>query len=483
MVNQGIDERYLHFNFFGKTLTLKITYALVILFLTGIALRLPNLNGTGLWMDEIHSAVGSDPASTLGDIYEYAKRDQPPLFFVLLHGWFKLFDYNDFSGRLFVVFTGALGIIAMYFLGKEIKNPTVGITGSFLTMINYFHVDFSRQMRFYPFVFLLTALSFIYFLRVFNRRRLTDFALYVLMTAALLNTHYFGMVVFVSQFIIFIIVIIIKKIRDVKFILSALVAGIFVGLSFLHWLPVVLSDLGISEFHVQPVAWYFPALYHWVYFRDIITCTIAAILIFMALRRMYFNFMSKSVDIGNIVLIGWVGLGFLIPLLYSLIKMPMMEYKYSFIVLPGVLIFAALGFEEIKAANIRSGIVVLLLLSFPINALAFKKLYYRKPFEEWREVTKEIMKTHDSTQIVYSNYAWYYRYYFKLYHLTGQPYPPRYSDFEPLTDQFQSVWVLTQTKYPDSGLTPDQQAYLTENFKLIRELNFIDTKAQHYQRK
>jgi len=465
---------------FEKCIRIKTLYLLLILVTIGILLRLFNLNATGLWMDEIHSAVGTDPDKTLKEVIEYCKTDQPPVFFLMLHGWFKIFPYNDFYGRLLVVLMGSLGIVSMYFLGKEYKNNAVGLMAAFLTSINYMHVDFSRQVRFYPLVFLLSALSYLFYLRVFKKGKKSDFIFYILATSALLNTHYFGLVVFATQFILFVFIILYKKIKDFKFILYSLLSGIIIGLSFVHWLPVVTADLGVSQFHIQPVQWYFPILYYWVYFRDIVTCLVCAYLGFLSIQQIYLQAKKESLSIESIILIGWIAIGFLIPLLYSWIRIPMLEYKYSIIVVPSLLVIIASGFDVLKNEKISGLFVVVLFLSFMINSLFIKSIYFKKPFEEWKEVTQEILKTDNAHQNVFAEYAWYYRYYFKIMRLHDQPYEPVYADFTGILNSSRTIWVIKQTRYSDKGLSSEQQQNLDKDFNLIREMNFVDSNAKYY---
>jgi 4-amino-4-deoxy-L-arabinose transferase-like glycosyltransferase len=445
----------------------------------GFALRLFNLDATGLWMDELHSVIGSDPGKTVSQVIEYCKQDQPPLFFLMLHGWFKIFPYEDFSGQALVAITGSLGIIAIYFAGKEWKNINVGLIAAFLATINYFHVDASRQIRFYPLVFLLSTLSFLFFLRIFKRRKTTDFILYAIFTSALLNTHYFGLVVFASQFLIFLTIIFWKG-TDVRFVISSLAAGVIVGLSFLHWIPVVISDLGISEFHAQKLDWYFPARFHWVYFRDIVTALVCAVLAFLAIRDFWFSFIRKQTTQEQIVLAGWLAFGFGIPLVYSLLRMPMLEYKYTFITLPAVFLLMAMGLDSLQSKKVKLTVVAVLFISFHVNALFLKPIYLAKPTEQWREVAKAALETDGEDQVVFTRYAWYHRYYFKMYGSAHQPLEPQFADFEAWLDTSDKVWVLVSTRFNDPGLSDSQQKLLEKNFRLVKELTFTDTQAKYY---
>jgi mannosyltransferase len=462
----------------------RIYLALGVIAVLSVAFRLYHLEAKGLWMDEIHSTVGTDPDKTLAEVLEYCKQDQPPIYFVLLHTWFKAFSYNDYSGRLVALIVGVLGVLTMFFLGRELKNNQVGLMSSFLTAINYFHLDFSRQVRFYSLVFLFSALSYFFFIRIFKRQKPIDFILYALSTGALLNTHYFGMVVFVSQFILFITIIIWKRIRDRKFIFYSLASGVAAALTFAHWLPVVLSDLTIPQFHVAQVKWYFLAEFYYIYFRDIVICVIGAFLTVLALQRIMPRLKDKTASIEEIILLGWIILGFGIPLLYSILRMPMLDYKYSFIVLPAILLLFALGFDAFDSQRLKKYIIPVLFFSFLNTALFAKSVYYVPyPPEQWREAAKEIVKTDSPTQIVFSEYAWYFRYYFKIFHSANPPFEPRYADVPALLKMANSVWVLSSVKFPDPGLSPEQRAALEKDFRKVREFRLVDNIATQYIRR
>ena len=309
-----------------------------------------------------------------------------------------------------------------------------------------------------------------------------DFIFYALAAGALLNTHYFGMVVFVSQFILFAFVIFWKKITNLKFIFYGLLSGILAGLSFAHWLPVVFSDLGIPEFHVRQLSWDFLLDFYWMYFRDNTTRVIVAILSLLSLRLIYLRVKKKLVTLEDIVLIGWIFLGFMIPLLYSILRMPMLEHKYTFIVFPALLLIAGLGLESISSPKVRTYILVLLLFSFLNAALFVDSLYFNLyPPELWRETAAEVMKTESKTQFVLSNYAWYHRYYFEIHHATNPPLELAYVNFEATLSNAESLWILISKRYHDEGMSADQKRKLSEaKFSLKKRLEFGDGVAEQY---
>ena len=177
-------------------------YVFIFLFLIlalSVFLRLYKLDFKSLWIDELYTIVPANPNNDLESIVRYCKSDQPPLFFFLLHYWFKIFPYSPFFGRLLSVVIGVLGVAAMYFLGAEIKNRETGLYASALSAINYFHIYYSQECRFYSLLFLLTVVSFIFFLRSLKYKTKKNYLLYVLSTIGLLYTQYFGIIVFAED--------------------------------------------------------------------------------------------------------------------------------------------------------------------------------------------------------------------------------------------------------------------------------------------
>ena len=159
----------------------------------------------------------------------------------------------------------------------------------------------------------------------------------------------------------------------------------------------------------------------------------------------------------------------------------MLEPKYSIIVLPAILIIASLGLDAVKVN--KAAVILILFFSFFINAIFVKSLYFvPSPQQQWREVARAIMKTDKNTQIMFSNYAWYYRYYFKVYKSVNPPLEPAYADFNALLVNANSVWIVTSSRFSDSGLSADQIKSLDRDFRAVEELKFTDAIARHYIR-
>ena len=70
------------------------------LLLIASGLRYYHLGYQSYWVDEIASMNGSGPDQSWAGVIEYCHFDQPPAYFFMMHAWFKIFPFNDISGRL-----------------------------------------------------------------------------------------------------------------------------------------------------------------------------------------------------------------------------------------------------------------------------------------------------------------------------------------------------------------------------------------------
>ena len=239
---------------------------------------------------------GADPELATSAVIQYSALDQPPAFFLLLHSWFKFFPFTDFYGRLLATVIGLAGIVAIFFLGKEVKDSRVGLIAALITSLSYIHIFFSQEVRFYTLVFLAATLSYIFFVRSTKTERLPDFIFYVLSTALLLYTHYFGLVVLVSQGILFVLLIVLYPASG-RFIILSTLSAIGVLVLIFPWIPVLFSDAQTQHFWIKPEPFYFPIKYFYVYFKDVLSCFVFAPILLFYLFNQYKQFRSgKTID-------------------------------------------------------------------------------------------------------------------------------------------------------------------------------------------
>lgn len=107
------------------------------------------------------------------------------LYFILVR-FFLNFGETEFWLRQTSVLSGILGIVAIYFAGKEVfGDRRVGLFSALFVALSRTQLSFSREARYYPVVFLLTALSLFLFARFLRKRNLL--CLFLLPVVCFLN--------------------------------------------------------------------------------------------------------------------------------------------------------------------------------------------------------------------------------------------------------------------------------------------------------
>lgn len=449
----------------------------------GLSLRLYRIDRQGLWYDELHSIIPTNPDKSLVSVIEYCKNDQPPAFFLILYFWYKVFPYNEASGKVLCAIIGVLGIVSMYFLGKEVEGRNAGLAVSFLTAGNIYHVYYSQELRFYGLLFLTTCLSFLYFIRFIKLPTVRNLLFFAITTSLLLYTHYFGLVVALTQAIIFLIIGLVYR-RGIRFFLKGLACAAIVFLAFLPWIPTIMQDLQIESFWVEDPGPLFFIEYFQRYFtgwwglsfKYILNWTFFLLLLyfFWTLGRRVKN--RQSIEMDHLVLIGWGVLTLLIPYLYTVYRMPMLLDRYTIITLPALLLLIALGWVYIKNIHLKILIVLIFVVSdFRIHYRYFTK--YRK--SEYRELVFNIVQENKNSYPVLSLYPWHFSYFFEKY---GAGYDVHHvlklNESEWLSGK-EKIWVIA----PQAHLLGGQAEILEASFWVESELQQYDCNAVLYSRK
>src|SRR5207302_1166764 len=116
----------------------------------------------------------------------------PPLFYFLLHGWQPLAGTSEFAGRFLAACFGLLAAVAVFRLGLALGGRALGLAGLLLVAINPFLIDFAQQVRAYPQMVCLLALSAYFQWRILQRPTRLRWAAYVVITALALYSHLFA---------------------------------------------------------------------------------------------------------------------------------------------------------------------------------------------------------------------------------------------------------------------------------------------------
>ena len=144
-----------------------------------------------LWGDEGWAATLA--VKPVGQIIVKVARDtSPPLYYLILHLWMKIFGTSEFAIRSlsFLFFLGT--VLTVYFIGKYLWDKKTGVLASLLVLVNPFLFTYAFEGRMYALLALTSTLSIYFFLK--HKRRN-----FILATTAALYTHHFSIFVIVWE--------------------------------------------------------------------------------------------------------------------------------------------------------------------------------------------------------------------------------------------------------------------------------------------
>lgn len=170
--------------------------------------------------------------SSLKDIFLLMPgENNPPLFFIILHYWIKLFGVSPVSARFLPMLFSSLSVIFIFLTGKRFANLLVAITASVLYTFSNLNIYHSHDTRVYS-LFVLLATASMYFFFVFIETQKTKPLIWVTLCNILLGyAHFFGFFIVSLQFFA---VFSFKQLRTRATIKKYLLS---VGVHFLFYLP------------------------------------------------------------------------------------------------------------------------------------------------------------------------------------------------------------------------------------------------------
>ena len=173
-----------------------------ILLLIGIklALTLPFINSFPIDLDEPFSIFHAQ--KSLPELFElFRNENNPPLHFLLLHGWEKLFGTDLFAVRSLSLVFSILTIPALFLLARIYLTRIPAYAILLLFLFSDFHHYHSMEARTYSLLVLLFTLTALVISRILleNKKERKYFVLLGVLNILLFYTHYISLFVFASE--------------------------------------------------------------------------------------------------------------------------------------------------------------------------------------------------------------------------------------------------------------------------------------------
>ena len=230
--------------------------AFLLILLLAAFLRLSHLDVQSLWYDEGVTARVSQMG--VAELARWTANDiQPPLYYLLLGGWLRLFD--PWAGNiawLMRFVSAAFGLLLVPLLGimaRKLWDDCAGLLTAFVVAISPLMVYYSQEARMYAMLLFLVTLAAWWVVMLLEnssrkgakrpkrneRKRLLYLALYALTGLAAMYTHYFAGFALLALALYWAHVWI-RESRNPRALGGFALANGVILLGYLPWLPAML---------------------------------------------------------------------------------------------------------------------------------------------------------------------------------------------------------------------------------------------------
>jgi len=173
-------------------------HVLTALLVLALILRFAYIGEKSLWFDEAYSAALA--AQPWDGIVSLLRRNDthPPLYYLLLSGWVKVFGAGEPALRSLGAAASTLTVAGTWWLGRQWAGQEAGVLAAFITAVAPLQVLAAQEARMYPLLGLLVLLSWATLLTALDGR-LWAWVGYVAAMTLALYTHYFAFLSLTGQ--------------------------------------------------------------------------------------------------------------------------------------------------------------------------------------------------------------------------------------------------------------------------------------------
>ncbi|MCB0190986.1 MAG: glycosyltransferase family 39 protein [Anaerolineae bacterium] len=390
----------------------------------GFGLRLHHLDLQPLWGDEGWSVYFATE-STLDLIALTASDIHPPLYYLLLQGWFGLVGVGAEEARLLSVMIGTLLIPVLFALGRQLFGARGGIIGAAVAALMPMAIYYAQEVRMYGLVTLLGAISTYFFFRYqreseAEKSSLSPLIGYVATATAALYTMYYAVFIILFQMMYALIATVRQTPRSLKQAVALGKPFLLIGLLYLPWViyatPRLLSyidnkrnvegyaSLGFIPFLGDHLIAF--SLGHLPdYLREYAAVTVAIGAVALLGLMMLFRRDTRRGLLLALYLFVPLLSGYIINLLYPFT--PRFFERTLLLAAPAYWLLIAAGLRWLWARHIVffSGIAAVILLFILVSLMSFYSLP-RYPDEDYRPLLTDIAAQSTPEDTILASYQW-----------------------------------------------------------------------------
>ncbi len=364
----------------------------------GAALRFFRLTYQSLWFDELFSVVFSSSGRSVSEVIATYAGDVHPLGYpLMLHGWLRVFGDNDIAARSLSALWGVIGIGVVYLVAKRLGGKDLGLTAALLTAINAFHIALSQEARSYTLVFVFAAVSYVALVEMISSPRWKTALIYGVAVAVAVHIHYYALVMFFGQMVAAVLVLLWTRTPWRRW-WPPVLSSVVVAVALLPWIGPFLKVATMDRYWpAVPEPLFFVDYFH-AYFGESVASSLLFAGLLLALPLLLRRPALEDDGAENRVSRRMAALVWAISVVASLavayvrsvLVVPMLMPRFTFVLLPAILLLIAMALAALRPVLVRTLIIVAVLLLSLVNLITDE--YYTQPRkEQWREAAASVV--------------------------------------------------------------------------------------------
>lgn len=209
---------------------------LLLILVLALALRLWDIWRMSIWFDEAYSLFLAKQG--LAEILRRLRVEDmhPPLYYVALGLWIRLFGTSELAIRLPSALMGVLLVGLTYALARRLADERIALTSAALVALSPVQLMASRDARMYPFLAVFALAASYALWRAVETQQRRYWAAYGGAVVAAVYTHHFAFLVVLAH-AVYVLACARHRVRQ------WLGAGAVAGMAYLPFLPILWTQL------------------------------------------------------------------------------------------------------------------------------------------------------------------------------------------------------------------------------------------------
>lgn len=361
---------------FHKLLFSILLFSIIML---AFILRVNALNHESLSYDEVVAIqIAKLP---IHELFSAIRLDNnPPLYYLFLQEWMKVFGESEFSVRFPSVLFSTVTLVFLYLVSRQFFSKYVSLIPVLFTCLSAINIYYGKIARSYSLMGLLSVCSLFYFNRLLKTHNKKNILLYIFTTILLLYTHLYGIFILLAQNVYILITFSQKQKR--KILKPWLLYQCVIAICFLPWIQLVLIQIQAIHSHFWIPR---PTILSLVstfisYTGSLFVFILLLTILFTNLIHYINSLKTKKTDKKEksnklLLLILWCLLPVAIPFTISQVTTPIYYYRYTISSSFAFFLLFTWSFVQIKNYYLKAIllITVILSMSFIINRPYFSQ--------------------------------------------------------------------------------------------------------------